>query len=144
MATAAGGSPLVNMQDLGNLVRHWVHYDSLIANLNKQAAVARKERDAYEDRIMGSLRAAKYENAVIQIAGGKLMVNEEKHTQGLTYKSLEQMLHDYYIQKVNRGVACKDETDDILKFIKANRQTDSIKRLKKIATNGQAQAQAQA
>jgi len=121
-------SPIsLNMSDLGNLVRHWVHFDTLITNFNKQLSDARKERDRYEETILIKLKQANYEKAIIQIENGRLTVNEEKQHQTLTFKSLEELLHLYY----RSSSAKRDETSDILKFIKENRSFELLKRLKR-------------
>jgi len=117
----------LNMNDLGNLVRHWVHYDTLITNYNKQVNDARRERDRYEETILVKLKQANYEKAIIQIENGRLSVNEEKQYQNLTFKSLEELLHLYYRSTTGK----KDETGDILKFIKDNRTFELLKRLKR-------------
>ena len=117
------------MADLGNLVRHWVHYDTQISQLNRQIAAVRASREQFEQKILDSLQRAQYEAAVIQIAGGRILVNEEKKTQTLTFKSLEDMLHEYFRQ---RPGPFQDETASILKFIKGHRQIEHIKRLKKV------------
>ena len=124
----SGLAPL-NMNDLGNLVRHWVHFDAQASHFVKQAAAARASRDQYEDRILDSLARARYETAVIQIAGGRILVNEEKKSQSLTFKVLEDMLHEYFRQ---RPGPFQDETASILKFIKGHRQVETVKRLKKV------------
>jgi anti-sigma factor RsiW len=121
----------LNMADLGKLVRHWVHSDMTVSNLNRELLKVRKERDEYEEVILRQLKQANYEKAVIQIDGGRLTVNEEKHHQALTFKSLEEMLHMYYRRPGPR----KDETADILKFIKENRTFEIEKRLKKTGSN---------
>jgi hypothetical protein len=125
----SGITPL-NMGDLGNLVRYWVHYDNQVALMNRQAASARTNRDHFEQQILDSLQRAKYEAAVIQIAGGRILVNEEKKTQSLTFKTLEDMLHEYFRQ---RPGPFQDETAAILKFIKGHRHVETVKRLKKVA-----------
>ena len=117
----------LNMNDLGNLVRHWVHFDTLITNYNKEVNDARRERDRYEEIILVKLKQANYEKAIIQIENGRLSVNEEKQYQNLTFKSLEELLHLYYRSTTGK----KDETVDILKFIKNNRTFELLKRLKR-------------
>jgi len=121
----------LNMAEMGQIVRQWVHLDKTVTELNKQSQKARVERDNYESMILMKLKQANYEKAVIQIEGGRLVVNEEKHHQALTFKSLEEMLHLYY----RRPGARKDETADILKFVKENRTFEIEKRLKKTSTN---------
>ena len=65
--------------------------------------------------------------SIIQIVGGKLKVVEEKHSTPLSYKNLEESLHNYYFQKKKI-----DETNDIIKFIKSNRIMETEMRIKKI------------
>ena len=119
----------LDMQNLGTLVRHWVHYDTQAAALARQVTAARQARDDVEDKIIRTLQGANYEHAVIQVAGGRILVNEERKTQSLTFKSLEEMLHEYYRQ---RPGPFQDETAAVLKFIKGHRQVETVKRLKKM------------
>jgi hypothetical protein len=113
---------------LGNWVRNFVHYDNLASSLYKQLQNARKVKDEFETRIINALQGHKMENAVIQIAGGRLLVGEEKHTHPLTLTRLEEYLHEYY-RTQNREAT--DETAQILKFIKSQRGADVVKKLKK-------------
>ena len=86
----------LDRNQFGDLVRNWVHYDNLASNLNRQIQNARKVKDEFETKIMNSLRDFNMENAIIQIAGGKLCVTEEKHTNPLTITRIEELLHEYY------------------------------------------------
>jgi hypothetical protein len=123
----------LNMQDLGNLIRHWVHFDTIVANFNKQVQNARQVRDKYEKEILIKLKGSNYERAVIQIDGGRIIVNDEKHAQPLTFKSLEELLHEYYRQRPSH-ITTKDETADILKFIKSHRSFETCTKLKRQTT----------
>lgn len=67
-------------------------------------------------------------NAIIQIAGGRLTVNEEKHANPLTLQRLESLLHEYFSK---RPAGSNDETSDIMAYIKSNRGTNVETRLKK-------------
>ena len=67
-------------------------------------------------------------NAIIQIAGGRLTVHEEKHANPLTLQRLETLLHEYYAKK---APGSNDESADIMAFIKANRGSTMETRLKK-------------
>jgi hypothetical protein len=118
----------LDMKDLGDQVRNWVHYDNLVSTLNKQVQFARQTRDKYEDDIIRKLRSAKYEKAVLQIAGGRILLADDRHSKPITYTSLEESLHAYFRQK--QGLI-RDETADILKFIKGNRQVEVSQRLKR-------------
>ena len=118
----------LDLSALGTLVRTWVYYDSAVNSLNRQTANARQSREKCETEIIDLLKRNHYENAILQIAGGRLSVVEERHSQSLTFKSLEEHLHAYYRQK---PTMVRDETADILKFIKENRSFEVTKRLKK-------------
>ena len=110
--------PSGNVQEIGNLIRHWVHYDNSIAELNKQVKKTRDLRNGYEGQILQKLRSTNMVNPVIQIGGGRLVISEDKHSTPLTFTNLESMLHQYYAK--NPGA--RDETLDIIKFIKTNRE----------------------
>jgi hypothetical protein len=122
--------PPTAMEELGNSIRHWVHYDTMLATLNKQAKNVRDLRQVYEEQTLQKLKAANAENAIIQIAGGRVIVSEEKYTQPLSFKNLEIMLHQYYRQKHG----APDETTAILQFIRSQRQTQVSKCLKRQVT----------
>jgi hypothetical protein len=119
----------LDLQGLGNLVRSWVHYDTITTNFNKQLLSARRERDAYEKEIIQTMKNSNYEKAVIQISGGKLLLTDEKHSQPLTFTSLQELLHQYF---KNKPPGKEDETAAILKFIKENRTIHTGLKLKKI------------
>lgn len=118
----------LNVDELGDQVRHWVHFDNLLLNLNKQVQDTRHKRQAYETTILNTLKGTQYEKSVIQIAGGRLLIAEERHNKPLTFGSLELMLHEYYRQNGSPG---NDETKEIIKFIKGHRSLEITKRLKR-------------
>lgn len=122
------GNQQANTTDLAYNVRNWVHYDNLATSLYRQTSNARKVRDDFEDKIMQSLRAQNMEHAIIQIAGGRLLVQEEKHAAPFTLARLEELLHDYY---KHRGG--QDETENIVKFVRKHRAYEITKKLKKQA-----------
>jgi len=110
---------VVPTEQIGNLIRHWVFYDTKITDLNKQVKSARDSRNAYEAQTLQMMSAMSLKNPVIQIGGGgRLIVSEDKHTAPLTFTTIESLLHDYYAKKPG----ARDETADIIKFIKANRE----------------------
>jgi hypothetical protein len=126
-AAADGGGPI---QQIGSLVRYWVHYDNMLQGLNKEVKEARDHRKNYETQILQGLHAARLANPVIQITGGRIIVAEERHQAPLSLKSLETLLHQYHRMKPGRP----DETRDILNFIKANRTVEVAESLKRIHT----------
>lgn len=121
----AGGGTLI--QQIGNLVRHWVHYDDTIVELNKQVKSARDTRKSYEANILQMLKTTNITNPVIQIVGGRIILGEDKQQEPLNYTNLPSLLHQYYAKKPG----ARDETEDIMKFIKANRETRATPCLKR-------------
>jgi hypothetical protein len=111
--------PTPGVQQIGNLIRHWVHYDNTIAELNKKVKSARETRNNYESQVLQMLKDTNMANPVIQINGGRLIVAEEKQHAPLTFTNIESLLHQFYAKRPGS----RDDTADIIKFIKANRET---------------------
>lgn len=127
VATAGTGA-ILDTERIGNLIRYWVYYDNEINTLNRQLRKLREDRQTTEAQILTGFQAARIPQPVIQIAGGRLMVAEDRHVQPLNFKTLESLLHQYYRQKVG----AKDETDAIIKYIKASRDVTITPCLKRI------------
>ena len=127
-APSGAGQGQLNVANLGTLVRSWVHFDNLAATFQRQAQQARSARFRWETQILDFLRENKMTNAILQIAGGRLTVAEERHANPLTLQRLEMILHEYYAQTHGSG---EDETNDIMKFIRANRGSTVETKLKK-------------
>lgn len=115
-----------NTQDLPLLVRNYVHYDNLATSLYRQTVNARRARDDFEGKILTNLRNQNMENAIIQIAGGRLVVHEERHNQPITLGRMEELLHAYFT-----SYNLPNETQNIIKFMKKQRGYEVVKRLKK-------------
>lgn len=86
----------MNHEALAHNVRGWVHYDNMSTALQKQVTNARKQRDSYEEQIGGLLKEHQMPNAVIQISGGQLQLQEEKVTPGLTMKALQESTLSFF------------------------------------------------
>jgi hypothetical protein len=110
-----GGGDIV--QQIGNLIRYWVHYDNTLSELNKKVKSTRDTRNNYETQILEMLKKTNLAQPVIQIGGSRLIISEDKHSSPLTFTNLDSLLHQYYATKPG----ARDETSDIIKFIKANR-----------------------
>lgn len=118
----------LDTNQLGYMVRNYVHYDNLASGLYKQLQNTRKLKDDFENKIIGYLQSVSMEKAIIQIAGGRLTVGEEKHSSALTLTKIEELLHGYY---KSQGRESTDETQAIMKYIKAERGAEVTKKLKK-------------
>lgn len=121
----------MNNEALAHNVRGWVHYDNLVASLQKQLTNNRKQRDAFENEIHTLLVQNKVPNAVIQISGGKLQLQEEKATSSLTMKALIESTQSFF-----RGRPEIPNPDklaaEFLEHIKENRTITTSMRLKKL------------
>jgi len=110
---------------IGTYVRYWLHYKNLASSLYKQFGAARKVQDDYEKQVIGSLQRNGMEKATIQINGGNIHVVDKREPNPLSLTKIEELLHGYYRQKGG-----KDETMDIMTFIRANRGYSLSKSLK--------------
>jgi len=86
----------MNNEALAHNVRGWVHYDNMSIALQKQVTNARKQRDTYETQIESLLKQHQMPNAVIQISGGQLQLQEEKVTPSLTMKALQESTLSFF------------------------------------------------
>lgn len=115
-------------QTVATYVRSWLHYDTLSSSLYKQANRARQVRDEFEAKVIDDLHARHMENAVIQINSGLLRVVEERSPRTLTIARIDELLQMYFQRK---GPGAKDESKDIMNFIRTHRGYDTSKRLRK-------------
>lgn len=110
---------------IGTYVRYWLHYKNLASSLYKQFGAARKVQDDYEKQVIGTLQRSGMEKATIQINGGHIQVTDKREPNPLSLTKIEDLLHGYYRQKGG-----KDETMDIMTFIRGNRGYSITKTLK--------------
>jgi hypothetical protein len=110
---------------IGTYVRYWLHYKNLASSLYKQFGAARKVQDNYEKQVISTLQHSGMENATIQINGGHIQVIDKREPNPLSLTKIEELLHGYYRQKGG-----KDETMDIMTFIRGNRGYSLTKTLK--------------
>ena len=110
---------------IGTYVRHWLHYSNLASSFFKQFGAARKIRDDYENNIITTLRQRNIENAIIQINGGQIRITTKREPNQLSLTRIEELINGYYKQRGG-----KDETKDIMLFIRANRGYSIAKSLK--------------
>jgi hypothetical protein len=110
---------------IGTVVRYWLHYSNLASSFFKQFGSARKVRDDYEKQVIQMLQTNGMEKATIQINQGQIRVIDKREPNPLTLAKIEELLHLYYRQRGG-----KDETLDILTFIRANRGYTTTKTLR--------------
>ena len=121
----------MNNDALAHNVRGWVHYDNMTSALQKQIINARKQRDAFEEQVEALLRQQEMTNAVIQISGGQLQLQEDKTTSGLTMKALQDSVQLFF--KNHPEIPNPDKlTTELLNTIKQQRVVNTSLRLKKL------------
>jgi hypothetical protein len=118
----------INTNTLADMIRSWVHFDNLAATFTRQGQQARTARSRWEVQVIDYLNKTNMANAIIQIAGGRLTLVEEKHANPLTLQRLESLLHEYFSK---RPPGSNDETNDIMNFLKSNRGFTVETKLKK-------------
>lgn len=130
----------MNESGIGTSVRYWLHYSNLAQSFYKQYGAAKKVKDDYEDQIIRTLQQNGMEKATIQIGGGTLNVVERREPGQLSLTKVEELLHGYFRQRGG-----KDETMDVMTYIKANRGYSINKYIKQngIPPQGQQQRQLQ-
>jgi len=125
----------MNNEALAHNIRGWVHYDNLASDLQKQAMNARKQRDSFEKEVHTLLHSHQMTNAVIQISGGQLQLQEDKATAGLTMKALQESIHSFFSNRSE--IQNPDKlTADLLNHIKNQRIVHTNIRLKKLKPTG--------
>ena len=121
----------MNNEALAHNVRGWVHSDNMATQLNKQVVNVRKQRDAYEEQIHLLLTQHQMPNAVIQISGGQLQLQEEKSTAGLTMKALQDSTLSFF--KSHPEIPNPEKmTNEFIQHVKQGRQVSTNLRLKKL------------
>jgi hypothetical protein len=126
---------------IGTFVRYWLHYSNLSSSFYKQYLSAKKVKDDYEKNIIDNLKQNGMEKATIQIGGGQINVIDKREPNQLSLTKIEELLHGYFRQRGGR-----DETTEIMTFIRANRGYTMNKLLKQSgiqSSQGQGQQQLQ-
>lgn len=120
--------------DLVDAVRHWVHFDNLAENLNKQVANVRSLRSQYEIKVLRLLETQGMQNASLKISGATLQRSVRTKPADLNWGMLEEQLHEYF--KMHGKI---DETPAILAHMHKYRGGKQIEYLKKTPVNKPAQ-----
>ena len=110
---------------IGTYVRYWLHYNNLASSFYKQYGAAKKVKDDYEKQIITTLQQNGMEKATIQIGGGQINVIDKREPNQLSLTKIEDLLHNYFRQRGGR-----DETAEIMTFIRVNRGYNINKSLK--------------
>ena len=121
----------MNNEALAHNVRGWVHYDNLTSTLQKQITNSRKQRDTFEEHIQTMLKQHQIPNAVIQISGGQLQLQEDKVTSGITMKTLQESIASFF--QGHPEIPNPDKLSlELLNHIKLQRTVHTSLKLKKL------------
>ena len=112
--------------DLSDAVRHWVHFDNLAENLNKQVVNARALRNEYEAKVLGLLERNGLQNASLRVNGASLQRATRFKSADLSWSLLEEQLHAYF-----KSTGRRDETAEMLGFLQKHRGGKTVEYLKK-------------
>jgi hypothetical protein len=123
---------------IGTYVRSYLHYSNLASSFYKQYGAAKKIKDDYEKQIIGTLQQTGMEKATIQIGGGQLNVVDKREPNQLSLTKIEDLLHGYFRQRGGR-----DETAEIMTYIRANRGYTINKYIKQTGLQAPQQPQLQ-
>ena len=110
---------------IGTFVRYYLHYSNLASSFYKQYGAAKKVKDDYEKQIINTLQQTGMEKATIQIGDGHINVVDKREPNQLSLTKIEDLLHSYFRQRGGR-----DESAEIMTFIRANRGYTMNKLLK--------------
>jgi hypothetical protein len=123
---------------IGTSVRYWLHYNNLASSFYKQYGAAKKVKDDYEKQIIGTLQQNGMEKATIQIGGGQIHVVDKREPNQLSLTKIDDLLHGYFRQRGGR-----DEAQEIMSYIRANRGYTMNKSLKQTGIQPPSQQQLQ-
>lgn len=122
----ASSVPTASSAELADAVRHWVHFDNLAENLNKQINNVRSLRSQYETRVLELLETAGLKKANLKITGATLSCATRYKQNDLSWTLLDEQLHNYFKARGQR-----DDTKDILDFLHHRRGGRTVEYLKK-------------
>jgi len=110
-------------QPLVDAVKNWVHFDNLCINLSKQMTTARNLKNRFEEQILSQLGRVKR----LRIKDAYLEPVTKNISVPLNWTGLEEGLHRYYAEKKR-----PDETNEIIEYLKNNRNQKTTVVLKKM------------
>ena len=103
-------------------VRNWVPIDNQLKILNEKTKILREEKNALGKSLNQYIETENLHNATIEISDGKLKFQNTKLCQPLTFKLIEQCLHD---------LMPEDQVKQVIKYIKSKRETKIINDIKR-------------
>lgn len=118
-------------QGIGTYVRYWLHYGNLAASFFKQYNTNRTIRDDYERQLIAYLQQTGMEKATIQTSQGVIRVIDKREPKPLSLSKIEEMIQGYFRERGG-----KDETQDLMRYIRSHRGYVTSKLLKQSGPAG--------
>lgn len=113
---------------LENNIKEWVKLDTQQSELNNKLKIIRDQKNNYSSQILNFFDEKQISNPTINITGGKINLIDQKTTNPLTYKFLNDCFKEFFKDKKNGD----ELSDELLSFIKDKRIYSSCKNLKRM------------
>ena len=84
------------MDSFQNNIRQWVKYDNQIKVMNNKIKELRDARNEHEKSVIKYVKTNNMEDSIVNITDGQLKFTYVNVQQSLTYKYLEDCLHDLF------------------------------------------------
>lgn len=107
-------------------IQQWVSIDNDMKLLQDKLKVLRQKKQEVETEIQHDVEVNHLEDTIIEITDGKLKFNTQKSSQPLTFKYVEECLHD--------KIPNDDHVKIILSHMKNKREPKYDKSIKRIYT----------
>ena len=110
---------------LEDSIKEWVRLDNKHSELNNELKQLRDKKNECSNDIINFFELKDIENPTINITGGKINFVDQKISNPLSYKFLEDCFKEYF---ENNDEKC----EELLNFIKSKRTYSNNKNLKRI------------
>ena len=110
---------------LEDSIKEWVRLDNKHSELNNELKQLRDKKNECSNDIINFFELKDIENPTINITGGKINLVDQKISNPLSYKFLEDCFKEYF---ENNDEKC----EELLNFIKSKRTYSNNKNLKRI------------
>ena len=107
------------MDTLQKNLLQWTKLDIELKELNKKCSDIRKKKDILQTRVCHVIQSEKLEDNIFSIPSlqTNILLKEQKTTESLSYKFLEDKLNDYFDTPEKTGL--------LIQYLKDNRKTET-------------------
>jgi hypothetical protein len=107
------------MDTLQKNLLQWTKLDIELKELNKKCSDIRKKKDILQSRVCPVIQSEKLEDNIFSIPSlqTNILLKEQKTTESLSYKFLEDKLNDYFDTPEKTGL--------LIQYLKDNRKTET-------------------